>query len=135
MIEIGRMCIKLAGRDAGRDCVIVDILDNNYVLIDGNVRRRKCNILHLEPTERKIEIEKGASHEEVKKGFDKLKIPVWETKAKQKIEKPKKVRGKKEIGEEKKEAKKEERSPEETKKKEPIDTRIISVTKKEKELT
>ena len=47
MIEIGRIVIKTAGRDAGREAVIVDILDDNYVLIDGNVRRRKCNILHL----------------------------------------------------------------------------------------
>ena len=83
MIEIGRICLKLAGRDAGREAVIVDILDGNYVLIDGNVRRRKCNILHLEPTERKIDIEEGASHSDVKKEFDKLKIPVWETKKKE----------------------------------------------------
>lgn len=96
------MCIKLAGRDAGRDCVIVDVLDDKFVLINGNVRRRKCNILHLEPTERKIEIEKGASHEDIEKEFKKLKLPVWETKPKQKTEKPKKLRGKKEIKEEEK---------------------------------
>lgn len=95
MIEIGRICLKLAGRDAGRECIIVNVLDDKYVLIDGNVRRRKCNILHLEPTSKKIEIKKGASHEDVKKEFSKLKIPVWETKPKEKGEKPKKIRGKK----------------------------------------
>jgi len=106
MIEIGRICLKLAGRDAGREAVIVDILDGNYVLIDGNVRRRKCNILHLEPTERKIDIEEGASHSDVKKEFDKLKIPVWETKKKEIKEKPKKARGKKTVVEGTKEEKK-----------------------------
>ena len=97
MIEIGRICLKLAGRDGGREAVIVDILDNNFVLIDGNVRRRKCNILHLEPTSKKIDIKKGASHEEVKKEFVKLELPVWETKKKEKVERPRKIRGKKKV--------------------------------------
>ncbi len=160
MIEIGRICIKLAGRDAGGEAVIVDILDNNYVLTDGNVRRRKCNILHLEPTEKKIEIKKGASHEDVKKEFKKLKLPVWETKPKQKGERPKKIRGKKKVVEEKPEDKKKEEKEkkkqekkkakeekkvkkEKTKKeakkekpaekeKKPIDARIVSVTKNKK---
>jgi large subunit ribosomal protein L14e len=112
MIEVGRICIKLAGRDAGREAVIVDILENNYVLIDGNVRRRKCNIFHLESTSKKIDIKKGASHEDVKKEFKKLKLPVWETKSKQKGERPKKIRGKKKKTEEA------EKKPEDKKKEE-----------------
>jgi len=95
MMEIGRICLKLAGRDAGRKCVIVDVLEGNYTLIDGNVRRRKCNILHLEATSQKIDIKKGASHEDVKKEFSKLKLDVWETKAKEKKERPRKIRKKK----------------------------------------
>lgn len=144
MIEIGRICVKLAGRDAGREAVIVDILDDKYVLIDGNVRRRKCNILHLEPTSKKIEIKKEASHEEVKKEFSKLGIAVWETKKKEKGEKPRRIRGKKKaeeaekkpekkkkVKEEKVKIKKEEVKEEKpaTKEKKPIDA-IISVTKK-----
>jgi len=110
MIEIGRICVKLAGRDGGRECVIVDILDDKFVLIDGNVRRRKCNVFHLESTSQKIDIKKGASHEEVKKEFVKLKIPVWETKPKEKKERPKKVRKKKVVDEEaEKEGKKKEK--------------------------
>lgn len=69
MLEIGKVCIKIAGRDAGKLAVIVEILDEPYVLIDGEVRRRKCNILHLEPTERKVEIKKDASHLEVVKAL------------------------------------------------------------------
>ncbi|RLG55185.1 MAG: 50S ribosomal protein L14e, partial [Candidatus Hydrothermarchaeota archaeon] len=50
-IEIGRVCVKTAGREAGKRCVIVDIIDKNFVLVDGpEVQRRRCNIKHLEPT-------------------------------------------------------------------------------------
>ncbi len=69
-IEIGRVCIKTSGREAGKVCVIVDILDRNFVLVDGEVKRRRCNIKHLEPTEKKVDIEKGASTEEVKLALD-----------------------------------------------------------------
>lgn len=87
-MEIGRLCIKLAGRDAGRVCAVVDHLDGNYVIIDGNVRRRKCNLLHLEPLDELIKIKKGASHSDVAAEFKKLKLDVWSTK--QKKEKPQK---------------------------------------------
>ena len=82
MIEIGRVCIKIAGRDAGRECTVIDILDNTFVLIDGNTRRRKCNIMHLEPTQKVIKIKKNASHDDVKKEFEKLGFETWETKPK-----------------------------------------------------
>src|SRR3990167_8734287 len=92
MIEIGRLCVKTAGRDAGLKCVVVDILDDRFVLIDGETRRRKCNILHLEPLKDAIKIKKNASHEEIKEEFEKLELKARETKPKQKTEKPKKVR-------------------------------------------
>ena len=95
MIEIGRLCVKLAGRDAGNEAAIVDILDDNYVLIDGNVRRRKCNILHLEPTVKKIEIAKNASHEDIREEFEKLGLKARDTKPKQKTERPVKQKKKK----------------------------------------
>ncbi len=34
-IEVGRVCVKLNGREAGRKCVIVDVIDKNFVLITG----------------------------------------------------------------------------------------------------
>lgn len=101
IIEIGRICVKIAGRDAGLKCVVIDILDKNYVLIDGETRRRKCNILHLEPLKEVIKIKKNASHEEMKKEFEKLGLKARETKPKEKKEKPTKVRKKKEISEDK----------------------------------
>jgi len=69
-IEVGRICVKIYGREAGRKCVIVDIIDENFVLITGpknltGVRRRRANIDHIEPLDKKIDISKGASDEEV----------------------------------------------------------------------
>jgi len=69
-MEVGRICIKTAGREAGKRCVIVDIIDKNFVLITGpesktGVKRRRANIKHLEPTEEKIDIKKGATDDEV----------------------------------------------------------------------
>ena len=81
--EIGRVCMKIAGRDAGGRCVIVDILDKNYVLVDGEVRRKKVNITHLEPLDAVVKIRKGASHEDVMAALQEL-MP-----RKEKAEKPK----------------------------------------------
>jgi len=117
MIQIGRLCMKTAGRDAGCKCVVVDILDDNYVLIDGETRRRKCNVLHLEPLKEVIDMKKGASHENVKAEFKKLKLEVRETKPKEKKERPRRVRRKKEKVEEKEG--KGKKKPKEEKKVEP----------------
>ena len=92
MIEVGRLCIKIAGRDAGLKCVIVDVLDDKFVLIDGETRRRKCNILHLEPLKDTIKIKKNASHESIKKEFETLGLKVMETKPKPKTDRPRKKR-------------------------------------------
>lgn len=75
-IEVGRICVKTSGREAGRKCVIIDIIDKNFVLITGpkqltGVKRRRSNIKHLEVTEEKIKIKKGASDEEVLKALEK----------------------------------------------------------------
>ena len=69
-IEVGRVCVKISGREAGRRCVIVDVVDKNFVLITGPrkvsaVKRRRVNVNHLEPTQTKIDIKRGATDEEV----------------------------------------------------------------------
>ncbi len=91
-IEIGRIVTKIAGRDAGKKAVITDILDDKYVLIDGETRRRKVNILHIEPSSQVIKIEKNASHEEVAKALKEIGIEARQTKPKPKTQKPKKKR-------------------------------------------
>lgn len=65
MMEIGRVCVKIAGRDAGTRCVIVKVLDDTYVMIDGEARARKCNIMHLEPTPTVLDISEGAGHSKI----------------------------------------------------------------------
>jgi len=126
MIEIGRLCVKIAGREAGRKCVVVDIIDKNYVLIDGLIRRKKCNITHLEPLDKKIDLKKNASHEEVVSEFKKLKIEVKETKKKEKKEKPRKIRSKKKvkIAEKPKEKTKKKKTAKKEKKKEDIEDKL-----------
>ena len=76
MFDIGRVAIKTAGRDAGKYCIIIEKIDNTFVLIDGQVRRKKCNIKHLEPLDKVIDIKKDASHEHVIKALAKLNITV-----------------------------------------------------------
>ncbi len=75
-IEVGKMCVKLAGREAGKRCIIVDVIDKNFVLITGpakvsGVKRRRANVSHIEPTAVKIDIKRGASDEEVTEALKK----------------------------------------------------------------
>ncbi|MBL7056551.1 50S ribosomal protein L14e [Candidatus Woesearchaeota archaeon] len=129
MIEIGRLCLKIAGRDAGKKCVIVDVLDSTFVLIDGETRRRKCNILHVEPLKNKVELKKNASHEDVKKVFEGLGLKTRETKPKQKTEKPVK---KKKVSEKKKDVKKKTGKKKETKVESTLEDKAASAKKEDK---
>jgi large subunit ribosomal protein L14e len=65
MFDIGRVCMKTAGRDAGKTCVIIDVLESQMVMIDGQTRRRKCSVTHLEPLDKTVEISKNAANSEV----------------------------------------------------------------------
>lgn len=49
-IEEGRVCIKTKGRDSGDKCVIVKVIDANFVELVSKTRQkpRKVNINHLE---------------------------------------------------------------------------------------
>lgn len=74
-IEVGRICVKIAGREAGKKCIIVDVIDKNFLLITGpkqvnGVKRRRVNINHVEPTERNVNIRRGESDEEIMKALD-----------------------------------------------------------------
>jgi len=70
MLDIGRVCVKLAGKEAGKKVVIVDLVDKNFVLVDSPwVKRRRCNVKHLEPLDTVLEISRGASTEDVEKAL------------------------------------------------------------------
>ena len=88
MVKIGQLCVKLAGRDAGKECIIVEKLEGSFVMIDGLTRRRKCNLKHLEILPKEAKMQKGASHEEVLAALRSLGVTIKEKK-KIKKEKPK----------------------------------------------
>ncbi len=100
-IEVGRLIVKTAGRDSGKIGVIIDIIDKNHVLIDGQVRRKKCNIQHIEILDQKIKIKQKATTDNVIKELKELKIDARKTKSKPKKERPIRQRKQKERTEEK----------------------------------
>ena len=68
-MDVGRICVKLKGREAGNRCVIVDVIDRNYVIVTGppettGVRRRRVNMSHLQPLDEVVGISRNASDEE-----------------------------------------------------------------------
>jgi len=70
MIEIGRIVVKIAGREALRKAVVVDIIDKNFVLITGpptltGIKRRRVNVKHVEPTPKKLDITRKATDADV----------------------------------------------------------------------
>jgi len=70
MFEVGRVCVKLAGREAGKKAIVVEQIDKNFVLVDSPwIKRRRCNVKHLEPLDVVLNIKKGASKEEIEKAL------------------------------------------------------------------
>ncbi len=69
-IEVGRICLKLAGREAGKKCIIIEVVDKGFVLITGpkkvtGVKRRRASIKHIAPLKDKIVIKRDSSDDEV----------------------------------------------------------------------
>ncbi|MFW9856113.1 MAG: 50S ribosomal protein L14e [Candidatus Thorarchaeota archaeon] len=77
-IEVGRVVVKTAGREALQKGVIVDLVDKNFVLISGGgvstVKRRRCNIKHLRPLDIVVKIKRGAKDEEIGTAIEKANI-------------------------------------------------------------
>lgn len=68
--EIGSICIKKFGKDAGKKCVIIDFIDKSFILITGpktlsGIGRRRVNMRHLEPTGEEVKISSGADDKDV----------------------------------------------------------------------
>jgi len=78
-LRVGRVCVKIFGRETGKKCVIVDRVDKNFVLIAGpNVRRRRCNVSHLDPTETMLDIKKNVTDAALKTALKKAKVSLEE---------------------------------------------------------
>jgi large subunit ribosomal protein L14e len=75
LYETGRVCVKTMGREAGSYCVVLEKKDESYVVVTGpknlsGIRRRSCNIRHLEPLETVLTIASDADDEAVEKAID-----------------------------------------------------------------
>lgn len=74
-VEIGRICVKQVGRENGKKCVVIDIMDKSFILVTGpkkvtGVKRRRVNMNHVKPLQDKIEVKRGASDDDVAKSLE-----------------------------------------------------------------
>lgn len=50
-IEIGSVCIKTRGRNAGKKVTVVGMEKDGFVLVEGKkIKKKRCNPRHLFPT-------------------------------------------------------------------------------------
>ena len=61
ILQIGRVCIKKYGRDAGSRAVITKVIDSSFVNVVTAVRpkERRCNVSHLEFLDEVIDTSKN----------------------------------------------------------------------------
>ena len=65
-VDIGRVCKKTQGREKGKKCVIIDVIDRNFVVVTGpEVKRRRANMDHLMLLDETVDIQRNASDEEI----------------------------------------------------------------------
>ncbi len=75
LYETGRVCVKTMGREAGSYCVVLEKKDDSYVVVTGprklsGVKRRSCNIRHLEPLEIMLTVAADADDEAIEKAIE-----------------------------------------------------------------
>ena len=78
-LEVGRVCMKVSGRESGNICTVIKQIDKTFVAVTGprlvtQVKRRRCNIEHLEPTEIKLDVKEDASDEEIIEAYKKSNV-------------------------------------------------------------
>jgi len=75
-MEIGQVCVKTVGKERGKYCVVIKKIDENFVLVSGpkaltGVKRRRANVIHLQPLQYKLEIKEDANDEELLEAWKK----------------------------------------------------------------
>ncbi len=96
MMQIGTACMMIAGRDAGKRCIVLSPIENNQVLIDGETRRRTVSVRHIEPIYKEpVSIKENASHADVEKACKTLKWTCRSTKPKKAAPRPKRIKAQK----------------------------------------
>ena len=74
MFKKGRVCLKIAGRDANRVCV-VEKPGTRVVVYGPHVRKRAVNPAHLEPLPEKLDLNKLKA-EEVLKNLEDIELKI-----------------------------------------------------------
>lgn len=92
IFENGRVCVKIAGREAGKHCAVLEVKDANYAVVEGpEVRKRKTNVAHLEPLADKVDSKKDVKQQLAEKYN--IKLPERRKEKSAKKEKPVKSSG------------------------------------------
>jgi large subunit ribosomal protein L14e len=80
LVETGRVCVKMFGRDAGKRAIVTKVIDANFVNVITSVRlkERRCNVRHLEFLSEKVD---AANKEQVAKALEIELSKLSETKA------------------------------------------------------
>ena len=64
-MDIGRVCLKTKGREQGERCVVLEVIDRNFVIVVGpNVKRRRFNMNHIRPLDEAVTLQRNASDED-----------------------------------------------------------------------
>ena len=69
-VNIGDICIKTFGKETGKKCIVIEIMDKNFVLITGpkeitGVKRRRSSVKHILSTGEKVKINANLSDKEL----------------------------------------------------------------------
>ena len=83
IFSVGQVVVKIAGRDAGKIGVITEVLDNRYVMLAGEIRKRKCNIKHLELTAQQVTLPARPTDDQILAAVHTLQLP-FQQKSRQK---------------------------------------------------
>jgi len=75
-MEIGQVCVKTVGKERGKYCVVVKKVDKNFVIVSGpkaltGVKRRRVNVIHLQPLQYKLEIKEDVTDEDLLEAWKK----------------------------------------------------------------
>ncbi|KAL4235279.1 60S ribosomal protein L14 [Mactra antiquata] len=76
-VEIGRVAYIAYGEDKGKLCVIVDVIDQNRVLVEGpctNVARKQINLKAIQLTQFRLQIPASCRQKIVRKNWEAEKI-------------------------------------------------------------
>lgn len=90
---IGMVALRTRG-NVGSACVVVERIDDNFVMVDDGNKRQRCNLSHLEFVEKNVSSTDKIREELLSLGFEipekKQRFQKAPSKAAPKVSKPKK---------------------------------------------